>query len=517
MQRTERRWAPLFAAALVAACTDTSPCEPVVFPGAPSGALFVDAACAAASPDGSASAPFSSIAAAVERAGPGGVVVVGAGEYTVEVVLVPGLKLLGVAADKVIIRPPAGKRGIVAEGTGADVLIQGVTVQGATRVGVASSGPALSLVGVQVKGTTAAKGEPGTGHGVAVVGAGGLRMEACVVSGNSGIGVGAWGSGPVAIIDPLFDGGARSGGASIIDPLFQPASSISGNDGGGVAIIDPLFSTAKADEASSSSLRLEATSVSANKGFGVAVYGGTVNIARTAITGTTAADSGAADGLLLANGADAARQGGAQVGDAVVIADNGRAGLLAAARATVSVAALIRGNAMGGVWAQGAGAAVTLSAKARLAENQLVGAAVTAGARVAADGARVEQTKARKWQDPGGGEPAEIGDGVGVFSGGRATLQKCAFSGNSRAAVLAHHAGVGASGDLELAVSASTFAGGKYGIVVNEGGKGAVKPAQWQQDNTFGADVGMKIDTAGKLKVQVSPCGNGASADACAK
>jgi hypothetical protein len=487
-------------AALAAGCSgdgDAKACADAVFAtSAVSGAraVHVAAGCGDDQGDGSRDAPFATIAAAAAAAKPGDTLLVAAGSYAEGVALPAGVHLEGAGADAVTIAPPAGKRGVEVPAGAAEIRVAGVRVEGATSSGISSKGAPLLVAAVAVHGTkpgdTAAGGEA-PGHGVVAQGAGALRIESSVISDNAGLGVGAYGSGPVTIIDPIFDGGPSGtfeGGVAIIDPIFAPASQISGNGAGGVAIIDPIFAPGGKTDGEVPSLTLHATDVLDNKGYAVAVFGGSVSVVRSALCGSrAAAGSDIADGLVLAAGSDAARVGAAVVDASSVIADNGRA--------------------------QGSDAKVRLGAGARVVDNALVGVGVTGGARLEGKGAVIERTRNRTFNPIGGGDPESIGDGVGVFEGGGAVLEGCTFDANARAGLLGHRVGVDAQGAAVLDVKGNTFKGGDYGIAINAEGAKGISDTTLITNNTF---EGAKTDFEEKaaLPVRVSPCGDGKDAAA---
>lgn len=518
------RWQNLLLWTCTAALA-ASGCSAEDAPGGFDGpAVYVDGASGADGNAGNASSPMKTLAAAVKKAAPGDTIVVAAGTYAEGLVLPPGVHFKGEGVAKTIVAPPAGSTGILITG-GGDAKIEGVSVRKATGTGILASGTNLELVDVEVSGTLRDKATGAPGHGVQSAGAALLTLKGCTVGKNLGVGVVAAKVATVSIIDPAFSvsplGG--SGAVSIIDPAFSPKSNISGNWGGGVAIIDPAFAPGargKTDGATPS-FDIQGTLIGDNKLFAVALYGASGTIRGSALIGSQklvssrAGTSDVAEGLVVADGSDGQASSSVAIEDDCVIGGNARAGVLVSAHAQVNVSGAVRTNSYGGVWAQGKDARIALDASAVVSDNDLVGVAVTFGAGLEAKGARISGTRKMQLANPAGGLPVEVGDGVGVFDQGRAALNAVQLLDNGRAGVVAHRPGTTGSGSVDLQVSGSKFVGGQFGIVVNEAGQtgaGSVPAADLEKNNAF-EGLNNKVDPAGKLEVEVSPCGQGKSAD----
>lgn len=508
-------WAALAAAAGGVACGDEDPCAQVSFPPASGTVLRVGGRCAVAGGDGSVAKPYATITAALKAAAPGDTVAVAAGTYAEGLTVPPGVNLAGVGADKVRIQP-AQTAGVSIKGAGAST-ISGIGVYNAAGFGIgASDGIDLTLKGVRVEKTQASADGKNPGYGVAASGAKKLTLDGCQVVGSSGVGVVASGTGPVSIIDPLFlknpMASARGGGAvGIIDPLFMPSSQVTGNQGGGVAIIDPLF--APKGDAASPDLTISATDIAANGKYGVALYGGGAAISRTAIRMTKGNLGDAADGLIVAPRQTANAAAPAQVvkvDELSVLTGNGRAGVLATGAAEVEVGAEVSLSGRGGVWAQGSAAKMRLTSAAHLAQNTMVGVAVTAGATLDFNGGRVSDTKPFAYVPPAGGSKVDLADGVGVFGSAHGSIRGAILKGNPRAGIIGHDCASDKDGNPDLKVENTAISGSKYGVVITgnynqaAGTNAAASAAPKDKGNSY-ADVSSEA-SQDDLPVQDSPC-----------
>lgn len=488
---------------------NTSACADL--PTATGPAVFVSSTCGSATGTGSAASPFLTISAGVKAATPGTTVAIGPGSYAESVVVPAGVHLLGAGLGKTSIEPPVVAKGsapgIAVTGSGK-TAVEGLTVKGATGTGIQANGAELVVTAVQVTATKAADNV--AGHGIQLVGGAGLTCTSCVITDNVGVGVLAAQVGTVAIIDPTFKPNARgTTETGIIDPTFAPASQVSNNKGGGISIIDPTFAPAKTDDLAAEAVRIVATDVSGNTGFGIAVYGGGLSVERSAIRNTIRKQQGLhdfADGIVLGKSERTAKaQVRIDVGS--FIGGNERAGLLAAQPSDVQVEGEIAGNGMGGVWAQGKETLVRLRPSACLAKNALVGVAAIGGATLDIDGSRIEGTTMRKFGPPGGGMPIEVGDGVGIFGKARATIKNARIAENFRAGLLLNDAAATATNEVDVEVTGTNFIGGNFGVVVNKGGAAAAPAKKLKDGNTFDK-VATPFDPAGSLGIQGNVCGS---------
>ncbi len=491
---------PISTVWLMAGCGDS--CTEV-WPTFNGSAKYVSSACGSSGGDGSQAAPYATPAEAAKVAKAGDTIVLAGGGYSGGFTLPGGVNLLGPGAGKATLSAGGGT-GITIAGNGK-TTIRGVAVNGAAGYGIASTGVALVLSDVTVSGTKPDKNGAG-GHGVQAEGGAELVLEAAKIQGNVGTGVLAVGVAMVSIVDPAFKPGASDGGTAIVDPAFAPASVISGNEGGGVAIVDPAFAPGSND-APKLPVQIAATDISKNKNFGLALFGGGASIVRSAIRDTQKTATGDfADGVVVASSAKT--KAGALVVDAQsAVTGNGRAGLVAATQAQVSVEGELSGNETGGAWVQGAGAVLQLGPKARLRKNGLLGAGANKGGRIEVNGARIEATQARKFAEPAGGMPEDVGDGLGAFNGSSLQVKGARIANNARAGVIAHAPKVGgALTGIEIDVTGSEFEGGQFGIVINKTGLAKLPDAVGLKgDNKFSA-VKKDVDNAGNLMVRSSVC-----------
>lgn len=484
------------------------------FPVTSGSAVYVSAKCGSAAGKGTQQEPYATPTQAAAAAKSGDTIVLGAGTYTVGISIVGGVNVLGGGSGKAIIAP-SGSGGITVVGTGTST-IRGISVTGASGYGISAKDTALNLAEIAITKTKALADGSG-GHGVQAQGGTAVSVEKGTISDNAGTGVLTVGVGTVSIVDPAFAPNASNADStSIVDPAFSPQSIIANNDGGGVVIVDPAFSPGQND-APKMPVQISATDIRGNKGFGLAVFGGGATITRSAIRDTkkaTAADF--ADGIVLA-GSDKQKQGALSVDVGSAVTGNGRAGLIAAAAlAKVVIHGEVSANESGGVWVQGAGAVVQLTDKARLRKNGLLGAAATKGGRLELNGTRVEDTQPRKFAEPAGGMPEDVGDGIGAFNGASLLIKNARFSNNARAGVVASQPKLGGPFGIEVDISGSEFKGGQFGIVVNKGLAKSPSSAELKGTNKFDS-VKQDVDQAGNLMVRASVCADQQQdAEACA-
>jgi hypothetical protein len=485
-------------------CDEPDPCANIGYPSATGPVLHVSGACGSSGGDGSAQSPYGAIGTALERAAAGTTVVVSAGIYRESLTLPPGVNLVGSAVH---LRPIDGV-GLTIAGKGSRT-VRSIKILEARGIGIDIDQAEVLLDQVEVQGTNSlSAAQPG--HGIRANGAAKLTLQRCQVTDSAGIGVAVTGSGPVVIIDPLFmpAQGARSQGqVAIIDPLFMPASRITSNAMGGVAIIDPLFMPGS----TAADLQLVASDIGKNGKYGVALFGASARIERSALHDSTAVAGAQGDGLILA----AATQGGnpgkalsLSLDAASLITRCARLGMLIAAPAKAEVAGEVSRCEHGGVWAQGIGAAVEIQGPAVLAQNAVVGVAASAGARLTVLGARIADTRALAYTAPGSTGSADLADGVGVFSQASGKVSGAKLIGNLRAGVIGHSCATKSDGMPDLLIENTVIQGSKYGVVVagQFGAGAAAASAPEDGDNSY-ADVDSKQSTD-VLAVQENPCGN---------
>lgn len=497
------------ALAVVSGCEEPDPCAAPSFPSASGAVLRVSGVCGSDGGDGSAQAPYRTIGAAMQRAAAGTTVVVAAGIYPEAVTLPTGVHLVGASAAATRLAPSDGV-GLTIAGKGSHT-VRAILIDGARGVGIDIDGAEVLLDRVTVRGTTSlSAAQPG--HGVRAHAAAKLTLQRCQLVDNAGIGVVARASGPVAIIDPLFQpsqGARAKDQAGIIDPLFVPASRISGNAQGGVAIIDPLFLVG----ATTPDVQLVASDISGNGKYGLGLFGASGRIERSAIRGSTALAGAQGDGVVLAAATQA--QGAAKtlaltLDQASVVTGCARTGVLLTTQAKAQIAGEVSQCERGGVWAQGAGAEVEIQGTALLAKNAVVGVAASAGAKLGVFGARIVDTRALAYRAPGSSAAVDLADGVGVFSNASGKVSGAQLIGNLRAGVIGHSCATKSDGTPDLLVDNTLIQGSKYGVVVaGQFSAGAAAASAPEDGENKYSDVDNQQSTDA-LAVQESPCGDSA-------
>ena len=160
-----------------------------------------------------------------------------------------------------------------------------------------------------------------------------------------------------------------------------------------------------------------------------------------------------------------------------------------------------------------------LTEHALVSENHGVGVAAAWGARLEADGARIEKSLLAAFGGVGGGVPFPVGDGVGVYHGASAVLSHVTLEANARAGLVAQDPAVNALGRVDVELKNCTFIDGDYGIVINEQKPGAtpasVPVGDFGKANSFQGQK-IKVDGAGNLGIPNSPCWHPQGALNCA-
>ena len=444
--------------------------------------VHVSASCGTDRGDGSAASPFQTIAQGMAAAREDGAVLLAPGLYKETVTLKPGVALVGAAASGVglsVIAPPAGAVGISAKGTGA-VTIAGVTVKGATGVGILIDGVDVLLQTTIVEATkTGADRTAQPGHGVQVTGSSVVELESVTLKNNGGVGLVAAGTGNVSIIDPTFSKSPEKPTSSqaIIDPTFFVSGAVvTGNQAGGVAIIDPTFltdPTSIIDPTFKSwpsiidptfAVELRGVDLSFNTGFGLALYGASAKVGATAVRGTKVDGEGFAEGVVIAGRSVAGPAGkqAVELDEDTVVGGNAGAGVLVVGNAAVELKGDVSFNAIGGVWSQGSTADVRLRSKATVRSNALVGAVAGAGASLLVDGATIKGTSIYNYTNAAG-DSADVADGVSAFANATVALLSATVESNARM-------GVVVSGAETMKVDDTRITGNETGVAVTEAG-----------------------------------------------
>ena len=515
------------------ACTSPA-CPDGTFATVSGTQLRVAQTCGDDSGDGSAEAPFKTISKAAAAAAAGTTIVVGAGTYPETVKLRAGISLRGAGSTAVIIAPPTGQAGVVADGAAA-ITLQGFAVRGAGNVGISVAHSSATVTDIAVSGTqrVTVKEKLVGGHGIQFTDATTVRLDHVTVRDNEGTGLLAWRVRTVSIVDPSFivDPGfapeAAVGADGIVDPSFLPHNSFVNNWGGGVAIVDPSFAplAAKPDTVGivDPSFDVGGAAVQRNKGFGIALFGASAKMTRMVITGTAKLDnSDIADGVVVTTGTvPATRALDVSLASNVVVADNARSGVLTSCDKTAPFAlrAVIGGqigrNALGGAWAQGQQAVVAVDASARISANRMVGVAATDAGLVQLNAARIDHTVAVGWL--GSTDKSldnQVGDGVGVFAGGRAVLTGTRLDNNPRAGLHLRSPGKKADGSIDVVAT---------GVTVDQCPIGIAFDGATTELGTLTPDAAVKVTGAAekarenaKLQAHLSPCSPSDAAANCA-
>ena len=169
----------------------------------------------------------------------------------------------------------------------------------------------------------------------------------------------------------------------------------------------------------------------------------------------------------------------------------------------------------GGVWAQGEKATVRLSKAAHLAQNTMVGVAVTGGATLDVTGARVSETKVHAYMPPAGGGPVDLADGIGIFGKARGTIRDAVIRDNPRAGVIGRDCATDAVGLPDLKIENTQISGSKYGVVISgKYGQANVAGSAAPKDKGNSYDGVAKESSEEDLTVQESPCDGGKPCDA---
>jgi hypothetical protein len=301
------------------------------------------------------------------------------------------------------------------------------------------------------------------GDGLHVEGAVGILVQKTAIIDNAGRGIYAKGIGSLSVIDPVyapkpFDATGKLG---VIDPVYSPASVISGNGQGGIAVIDPVYSP-KADKYADAIL-VQSTLLKGNGRYGIGVWGSALKLANSAILDTKVNASGPwADGLLVAKGNQPHEPAMILVQDDTVIDGSGRTGILVTYDTDVKIDGRVQNSGLGGVWVHGAKSKVTLSKTAVIFGNRAVGVVATKGADLQVEGATIAASVLHKVS-----KETEMGDGVGVYNGARATIRNAKLLDNARAAIVVHSAKQNAQGEADVVVEGCEMHGSQHTFVIN--------------------------------------------------
>ena len=349
------------------------------------------------------------------------------------------------------IRCPADQDCVRLKGEGT---VARVTLTGGGGHGVVGGTNAVKVIDARI--------EKMKGDGVHFEGKSAILVQSSAIVGNLGRGIYAKGIGGIAVIDPVYAPKpfSKDSPIGVIDPVYSPKSEISGNGQGGIAVIDPVY--APKSDIAAEPVVITSTLIKDNGRYGIGLWSAPLQLVNSAVVGTVAGKSGPwADGVLVAKGAQAGKVA-ILVQDGALIASNGRTGLLVTHDAAVTVAGQVSSNGLGGIWAHGGGTKVTLPKTALVHGNKAVGVVVTKGADLDVSDAEISKSKLHEVA-----KGTEMGDGVGVYNGARATLRNAKLLNNERAAIVVHAAKQNSQGEADVVVEGCEMKGGAYSFVIN--------------------------------------------------
>lgn len=418
--------------------------------------------------DGSAAAPFDTVQAALDVAVSGDTIAVDTGTWAAGLTLDDSVTLVGCGATTTLLEAPAGAAGLRVT-SDASVTLTRLAVTDGTGAGVSIESGTLVLDAMHVHGTVV-DATGAAGHGVQATAGTSLTVTGCEIRDNVGVGILA--------IDAIL----------IVDDTY-----LTGNDAGGIGAVS-----------APDTVSVVGCTVEDNGRFGVGLFGSAAALSANVICRTADTGQGGGDGVLVTPVDPDDPAVDVDISADNEIAESERAGVLVAGSGAATVGAMVRDSGLGGVWAQGAGASVTVASTATLAANAFVGAAATAGAEMQVLGATVSGTAAITWAPPTGGAPTSIGDGVAIFANSRLELVGATVTESARAGLLAD-----APDGSVLIVDDTYFGGGQYGVVMQ-----GIDPANPPPDvdavaagNTFeDQPAGQSVLAEAGLTVRASLC-----------
>ncbi len=509
---------------------------------------YVCGDCIYSNADGSIDRPYPTLAAALKARPKGGTFALAPGIYGESVNAPVSATFVGISSAEVVIQPPAGQVGIASRGRGNQLTLRGIQVRGATTWGVCAAGGSVALLDSEVTATTvSASHQFAGGAGVFVSACAGpgdacsdpslafadcdpndvadvrLDVTRSVVGGNRRAGIQTVGVRVLRIEDPAagvarplaWQAANAEQPPDVAIPVFKPAARVEGNGTWGVLIVWPSWlqaAIAAGKLPAACTAALSGVLVADNHGAGVQVEAGDVQgevrIDNSRLVGTTAiaanlrgspSDADTGHGLVLTDQTSVTHAGLLQVrvGADTLLADNARTGLLAqmehGSPLTVDIAADILGCGFGAVWSIGKNSDVRLGANARLLGNTRLGAAAAAGGLLTVSATtRIHSTQLGVIATVTA-EPAQVGDGVGLFQGGRVVLLGGDFRDNARAHVVVDKP----QNQGALIISAPVHVrGGQFAIAVNKAGKPSEFWSEQQLQSLLLADPTLPPTTA---------------------
>lgn len=385
-----------------------------VAPEGASATLFVAKGCEAAG-DGTKASPYGTIQAAIDAAGAGPTaILVADGTYDEALriedktvwIIGAGAADESAAAGIILHAPKPVAVGIRdADGT----ILRGIAVEGAAEAGiVVEDSQEIRIEGSRVSGTKAAE-DGSLGMGMSVARAG-IILHYNAITGSEGVGILMTESAGIILHHEVDD-----------------------NAGGGISV------EGCSDAACTEAVRIEETKVRGNALFGVRLLSSKGIILHSEVRETTHnAANQLGDGVVAST-----LEGGAPadltLDNETIVADNARIGVFFKGQETRGIIlhkTALTGNALGGVWLQGAGAVSPVKIEdALIADNGLVGVAMSGAARGVVTQSEVRGTTQAEATLEGGGS-VSMGDAVGVFSGAEAEVRENTLSDNARVGVI---------------------------------------------------------------------------------
>jgi parallel beta-helix repeat protein len=395
---------------LTAACGGSGECKTDGYPSAPSGAsstVHVSAGCSAEDADGSASAPYPTISAAIAKAGKGAAVLVVAGKYKENLLIEKDIHIVGVSKEKwgagATIELSAPEATAIRVTSGAKATLEGFNISAPIGVGVFAKGGTATIVASKIEGAVV-DGSGTLGYGVTAADEGAIILQNSAITGSAGLGA------LVAAATGTFTG-----------------SNISDNAAGGIRL-----------DSATGEVTIEDNTLASNTSFGIGVFSSKAIILQNQIKDTQADAKGIGDAVLvtdLPGGAtssvkaqDNTITGAARVG---ILANAGTSGIILQNNTISGSAAAAAFGAA--IWLQkGAGGAVGNEITGNtMTGNRFVGLGLSGETHgiILQHNAMSGTTMGTTFDGP---KSVDIGDGMNLFKGASANATENTFGQNAR-------------------------------------------------------------------------------------